>query len=1292
MVFTESISFVWAENADTDEAAENTPILAFPGAEGLGAYASGGRGGEVYEVTNLNDSGPGSFRDAVSQSNRTIVFRVSGTIYLKNSITIKSDNLTIAGQTAPGEGITIAGYPVLFNDADNVIVRYIRFRLGDENVPTTNESDAVDVNYCDNFIMDHCSMSWGIDENISLYDNRNLTVQWCMITEGLNYRNHSCGGLWGPNSSYHHNLFAHNKTRNPKIAYLEDSTTDYMDVLDFRNNVIYDWGNESIYTGTQGHVNIVNNYFKPGPSTTGNFTTIVDADPTNTLYVSGNYMYGSEEVTNNNWLGVKNSPIKSDTPFEVPYVETHSAETAYRLVLAEAGASLVRDSVDERIVNDVINGTGAIIYSQNDVGGYPELKSATPPTDSDHDGMPDEWELENGLDPYDPEDRNGDLDGDGYTNLEEYLNSLTTNGLHKPIVTLYGPEANTILPEGSDIEISADVFDDGVVTKVEFYNGDTLLSKRTSAPYSYRIKKAADGTYNLYVKAYDDMGLCTTSKVIPVHVNTKDNTLPWISRDIGSVSIPGSASDEKNIITVKGSGEIGGSSDTYHYLFQKLNGNGSMVAKIESDTLLANGGDTGIMIRESLSTDSKTIMLAISYEKGEAVNSQRTATFKVRAETGGFMTSTDIDLPSFPVYLKLERVDNTFSAYVSKDGKTWNLAASQEVEIKPDVYIGLASGAAESTSGIPEYNTARYSNVKLMGIIPPVIFIDQADAITNNPKFTLTGTANKKAKVATIVNGEEINKKMISHDLTYESKINLVEGENTITAQAYLTQVVVFGRVVAEVPSDAKLKLDKGNEKAKKGKNKIKLKDEETGETLDLEFNIDNGQNFDLDFGFDSDFNLDSVNPNWTSPIEIRRISSEQSIKVILDTVAPVINPSETSATINKSYYILSGTVSEACTLTASVNGAKPVEIPVDENLSFSSGFGLELGSNTILLQAVDLAGNVSDSTVVTVMVIDETAPTVEYPETISQEESYIIEVTDDLSGISSCTITIDGKTYSNTDIANIILPIGQYYTTIVAVDNAGNKTTVNYTLTVKGYIDTLYKVIEKAYKIGLINGEDVKDLLLAKANQILIDKFNVTAALPDLDAFELEINAQKQNLEPDFAEVLLRDISYLRAIYESGNYWDLVANISLKFDFGSGTLAEGYTKVTKSTLYTPLLGYGLVGEQFDERSRSKSSDPLLMDFVFSNYKKDNKWYYQFWVDLPNGNYSVTFVTGDRDSDCAAFDVMAEGEPKSQVGSLKKNEFAYRTFEVTVTDGQLNIEFIGSNISRLNGLDIVPLQ
>ena len=153
-----------------------------------------------------------------------------------------------------------------------------------------------------------------------------------------------------------------------------------------------------------------------------------------------------------------------------------------------------------------------------------------------------------------------------------------------------------------------------------------------------------------------------------------------------------------------------------------------------------------------------------------------------------------------------------------------------------------------------------------------------------------------------------------------------------------------------------------------------------------------------------------------------------------------------------------------------------------------------------------------------------------------------------------------------------------------------------------------------------------------------------------------------------------------------------MVANISLKFDFGSGTLAEGYTKVTKSTLYTPLLGYGLVGEQFDERSRSKSSDPLLMDFVFSNYKKDNKWYYQFWVDLPNGNYSVTFVTGDRDSDCAAFDVMAEGEPKSQVGSLKKNEFAYRTFEVTVTDGQLNIEFIGSNILRLNGLDIVPLQ
>jgi len=398
-------------------------VRAFPGAQGYGAYATGGRGGEVYEVTNLNDSGPGSLRDAVSQPNRTVVFRVSGTIELQRELTIAS-NITIAGQTAPGGGITVKGYPTSIRGS-NVIVRYIRFRLGSEN---GIRSDSLDINYANNVIIDHCSISWGVDENFSAYDNNNVTVQWCMITEGLNNVNHSCGGLWGPTSSYHHNLFAHNKTRNPKLGYLAG------EALDFRNNVLYNWGEMSVYTGTQGTINIINNYYKPGPSTKSSVaSTIVDPDPTNQIYVSGNYVYGNPAVTANNWLGVTGDCIRVYSPFDVPAVTTHTAQEAYNLVLAEAGASRpMRDAVDTRIINEIINGTGSIINTENDVGGYPVLNSTTPPTDSDHDGMPDDWERANGLNPYNPEDRNYDADGDGYTNLEEYLNSLAHPGLEDP--------------------------------------------------------------------------------------------------------------------------------------------------------------------------------------------------------------------------------------------------------------------------------------------------------------------------------------------------------------------------------------------------------------------------------------------------------------------------------------------------------------------------------------------------------------------------------------------------------------------------------------------------------------------------------------------------------------------------------------------------------------------------------------------------------------------------------------------------------------------------------------------
>lgn len=392
-------------------------VPAFPGAEGRGASATGGRGGEVYIVTNLRDSGPGSLRDAVSKPNRTVVFAVSGTIRLNSQLRTAA-NITIAGQTAPGDGITVADYPSLIGGS-NSIVRYLRFRLGDRRDLTSSDALNVDRNIS-NVILDHLSVSWGTDEVFSSYDNTDITVQYCMFGEGLNWVNHSAVGLWGPRATYHHNLIYSNKTRHPKLAYLGD-------IVDFNNNVIYNWRERSVYTGSQGRINFIGNYFKPGPETRSNVRAqLLDPDGDDVrVYITGNVMEGSETVTQDNWRGVIKSAMRVDAPYPSAPMTIDTAEEAYAKVLAHAGASLPRrDAVDERIINDVINGTGKVILRQSEVGGFPIMNSVLPAVDTDQDGMPDMWEIYHGLDPFDPADRNYDRTGDGYTNLEEYLNAF----------------------------------------------------------------------------------------------------------------------------------------------------------------------------------------------------------------------------------------------------------------------------------------------------------------------------------------------------------------------------------------------------------------------------------------------------------------------------------------------------------------------------------------------------------------------------------------------------------------------------------------------------------------------------------------------------------------------------------------------------------------------------------------------------------------------------------------------------------------------------------------------------
>ncbi len=436
--------------------------LAFPGAEGYGKYAKGGRGGVVFKVTNLNDSGKGSLRAAIEASGpRTVVFEVSGTIDLESPLKIKNSYITIAGQTAPGDGICIKRHPISI-DADHVIIRYLRVRLGDES---GNDYDAISSRYTKHIILDHISASWSVDECMSIYHCDSITVQWSIISESMSKSNHvkgshGFGGIWGSNyGTYHHNLLAHHSSRNPRMASGSGNT-------DYRNNVVYNWGYQSLYGGEKiqngndkfnfSNFNIIANYYKPGPATqTGNVSYRI-ANPSfrsdtdcGKWYIADNVIEGNKAVSTNNWDGgvqtkMSFNKIKLEDPWPAMPIHQQTAKEAYDSVLDNAGAILPkRDAVDTRIIKETRQGTATyeghsykkehkvadsskicgIIDTQKDVGGWPILNSATAHTDSDNDGMPDDWEVENNLNKDDRNDRNI-IAKDGYTMLEKYLNNI----------------------------------------------------------------------------------------------------------------------------------------------------------------------------------------------------------------------------------------------------------------------------------------------------------------------------------------------------------------------------------------------------------------------------------------------------------------------------------------------------------------------------------------------------------------------------------------------------------------------------------------------------------------------------------------------------------------------------------------------------------------------------------------------------------------------------------------------------------------------------------------------------
>ncbi|MBN2314266.1 MAG: hypothetical protein JXM79_10075 [Sedimentisphaerales bacterium] len=426
--------------------------LAFPGAEGFGKYAKGGRGGDVYHVTTLYDDGPGSFRYGIetAEQPRTIVFDVAGTLPLASTIRMENKSrLTIAGQTAPGKGVTIRDHAIVINNCHDIVIRYLRVRLGDMNKGDSAGEDVMTVDYGDQIVLDHLSLSWGIDGNSDYRGNSNMTLQWLLYAEALHNSLHPKGGHamctslrdCQGNTTLHHNIYSTSRNRHPTIGGGTGSKGYAYVVVDFRNCVNYNWQGPTNFGGMK--LNVVNNYYKPGPCSDPQDLPMQmkDGDTTKAKgFMAGNYFEGMLKRFNDDnysaviytnsgsYMSTTRERWLSKEPFELEDFKpcTQNASDAFKTCLRYSGCSLTRDRVDERVIENIVKGKGKLLDSQDEVGGWDRYPEVHRPEgwDRDRDGMPDAWEKMHGLDPEDPNDRNGDADGDGYTNLEEYLNGL----------------------------------------------------------------------------------------------------------------------------------------------------------------------------------------------------------------------------------------------------------------------------------------------------------------------------------------------------------------------------------------------------------------------------------------------------------------------------------------------------------------------------------------------------------------------------------------------------------------------------------------------------------------------------------------------------------------------------------------------------------------------------------------------------------------------------------------------------------------------------------------------------
>ncbi len=825
-------------------------ILAFPGAQGGGKYTKGARNvssPSVYHVTNLNDSGTGSLRDAVSKEGRIIVFDVSGIIELKSRLDIRKSNLTILGQTAPGDGITVSGYDILLgNNADNIIIRYLRVRPTDRQ---NGEPDGLGGRWLSNIMIDHCSVSWGVDEMLTIYsgsledgqesDNkppkaqsRNVSVQNCISSESLRMSSHFKGAhgyggiIGGTNATYHHNLFANHDSRNPRLDRNLKST-------DMVNNVIYNWGNNSCYGGEPysynswerysapeyaSNVNIHNNYYKFGPSTkqsvrskifevTHNGNTSYNGQmPKSNFYIKGNYVFGDSEATENNILSesyVQNQKRANftDTPIDMGEYEipTQSAQEAYEYVLENAGAVLPRrDSIDARIINDVKNGTGRIINSIEEVGGFSGIVS-----EKRTFMIPLEWKTANGMGNKSEAEIVTSGKWKGYTWIEAYVNDWTENqnAPSNPEITVNTPAiadtSKTVDKTGNEgfweittedkpvlYSAKANAKQGTSIIKTELYDGEVLIDTVKSDRIETSLSLKA-GIHYITSKAYNNIGEATTSPTAIVYVTKNDSSLNKDNIiEIGKTPFEGknSAWINEGKLYISGSGLINGKTDSLSYLKNDVNGDFEFSAKIEDIPKYENGVVCGIMFRESLDSNSRMVMLADGWKKyGENIQVIHRETNGGDAVRGwlcdksgneikndsGYDTSNPEKNFTLPQYMKIERKGDALILSVSNDGIDWTNNARQPMTIdisgwSKDAYVGLAVDSVAGNSNeanpmLPWYSIASFSDIKTSGIseiIPtsapdpsPTPLVQKAEYDLQNHRAVIVSDKEQRAVV-----------------------------------------------------------------------------------------------------------------------------------------------------------------------------------------------------------------------------------------------------------------------------------------------------------------------------------------------------------------------------------------------------------------------------------------------------------------------------------------------------------------------------------------------------------------